>query len=248
MKGEKRVIWKGFFVNMLGVILAIILTFGVNALWELREEKKRTKEMLILVRNELKESKDWFQSHEKLIKKDRYVYKQILKAEGQFADIPKDTLNVYQSHVLSWSDYLLTTSAWQIFQNSEMIQKMTEKELVIRITQSYFLIDKIRETIMSEYWDKKKKLNTFLLDPYQFFDALMKNQESVFFMEVFSMEINENGFWTMFPLIDAFLDYTILLLDKHGDYRYDMDEKDNEINAFLEARIDSFFQKKDTIK
>ena len=86
-KEEKKAIWKGFLINMLGVILAIVLTFGVNALWERREEKKRTKEMLILVRNELKENKNWFKRHERLIKKDQYVYKQIIKAEGQFADI-----------------------------------------------------------------------------------------------------------------------------------------------------------------
>jgi len=247
-KGEKREIWKGFFVNVLGVIVGIILTFGGNALWQKSEENKKIKEILILVRSELKENKEWFKKHERIIKKDRYVYDQIIKAKENIADIHKDTLNVYLSRLISWEDYLLTTSAWQIFQNSEMTQKMTDKELIIRITECYFMIDKVRETIMTEYWYKKKKINTFDLDPYHFFDLVMKNKESVFFFEVMSMDINENGFWAMFPLIDAFIDYTIILLDKHGDYQYDMEEKDNEINSFLRARIDSVFQKKDTIK
>jgi hypothetical protein len=28
-----------------------------------------------------------------------------------------------------------------------------------------------------------------------------------------------------------------MLLDKHGDYRYDMEEKDKEITAYIEARM-----------
>ena len=33
--------WSGFFTNLLGVILGITLTFGVNSLWQKREEKKK---------------------------------------------------------------------------------------------------------------------------------------------------------------------------------------------------------------
>jgi hypothetical protein len=236
---KNKGMWKGFFVNMLGVILAIVLTFGINSLWQQREEKKRTKEMLILVRNELKESKVWFKRHEKTMMKDRQVYKQILNANGKFADIHKDTLNVYLSQFVLWEDYLLTSSAWQIFQNSEMTQKMTDKELVIRITECYTFIGRVRETIMAEYWDKKREMNTFVFDPYQFFDEVMKNKKSVFFIEIMSMDVKNNAFWRMFPMIDAFIDYTIMLLDKHGDYRYDMKGKDEEIEAFIKARMDS---------
>jgi hypothetical protein len=234
-------------MNLLGVILGILLTFGGNALWQKHEENQRTKEMLILVRNELKENKDWFKRHEKIIKKDKYVYQQIVKADGQFANIHIDTLTVYFNQLISWEDYILTTSAWQIFQNSEMIQKMTDKELVIRITECYSLIDKVMETIMTEYWDKKKKLNTFDLNPYQFFDNVEQNKESVYFIKIMSLDMDNNAFWLMFPLIDAFIDYTIMLLDKHGDYRYDMDERDEEMDLFIKARIDSLHQKNDTI-
>ena len=247
MKNKKDKIWSGFFTNLLGVILGILLTFGGNALWQKHEENQRTKEMLILVRNELKENKDWFKRHEKIIKKDKYVYQQIVKTDGQFANIHIDTLTVYFNQLISWEDYILTTSAWQIFQNSEMIQKMTDKELVIRITECYSLIDKVMETIMTEYWDKKKKLNTFDLNPYQFFDNVEQNKESVYFIKIMSLDMDNNAFWLMFPLIDAFIDYTIMLLDKHGDYRYDMDERDEEMDLFIKARIDSLHQKNDTI-
>ena len=241
--------WSGFFTNLLGVILGITLTFGANSLWQKRDENKKIKEMLTLIRKELETNKEWFKGHEKKIRSDCYVYKKIIEAKGNFADIPKDTLKVYRSKIASFSDYQLTTSSWQIFQNSEMIQKMTDKELVIRLTDCYWLINKLQEIIMKEYWDSKKKTYVYELDTYQFFEALMNNKETVFFYSIMG-EVNgyTTDLWDLFPMAEAVIDYTIMILDKHGDYRYDMDEKDKEMESFIDARIDSLRQKNDSIR
>jgi len=65
---NKKIIWSGFLSNLLGVILGIVLTLGVSSLWQQREEKQRTKEILILVRNELETNKEWFKSQEKIMR------------------------------------------------------------------------------------------------------------------------------------------------------------------------------------
>jgi hypothetical protein len=39
-----------------------------------------------------------------------------------------------------------------------------------------------------------------------------------------------------------------MLLDKHGNYRYDMEEKDKEVESFIKAKVDSVYQKTDTIQ
>jgi hypothetical protein len=39
-----------------------------------------------------------------------------------------------------------------------------------------------------------------------------------------------------------------MLWDKRGDFKYDMREKDEEIESFIKVRIDSVMQKNDTIK
>ena len=256
MKKEKKsIIWKGFFVNMLGVILAIVLTFGVNALWEKRGDKKKTREMLILVRNELETNKNWFKYQEETIKKDIYVYKKILEAKGDWSTIPVDTLHEYRSKVTTIAFSQLTVLAWQIFQNSETIQKISDKELVIRLAGCYYWINKIHDIIMEEYWKDKKKANTYERDPYKYFDAVMLNKETLYFYERMSSDDNA-GFKNVFFYIDVYIDYTISLLDKTGNYRYDMYEKDNEFASFIEARIDSvrnsrmdsLLLKKDTIQ
>jgi hypothetical protein len=243
MKNKK---WAGFLINMLGVILAIMLTFGVNALWERHEDKKKTREMLILIRSELKDNKEWFKDQEKNMKKDGYVYKKIIDAKDDLTSIPVDSLKAYYKRIMNLHLNTMTASAWPIFQNSGMIQKMSDKELVIRLADCYNVIGVMCE-FTKEYWDTKKKiLFTSGNDPKSFFDAAMKNNESVSFFVMFS--VDEVSVWKSFTLIDAFIDYIVMLLDKHGDYRYDMDEKDNEVNAFIEARIDSLYHKKDTIQ
>jgi len=230
-------IWSGFFINLLGVVLGILLTFGGNALWQRHEENRKTREMLILVRNELKTNKEWFKGQEKIMRKDAYVFKKILEVKSDWTSIPEDTLIAYRSQTQNIGFNQLTTSAWQILQSSEMIQKMTDKELVIRLTDCYFWIEKIKEFIEIQYWDVKTKTVAPEVDLYLYFDALMKNKETVFFYDTMSSESLAN--WNLFPFIDAIIDYTIMLLDKRGDFRYDMNEKDEEIEAFIQQRVDS---------
>jgi len=239
MKNKK---WSGFFTNLLGVILGISLTFGANALWQRHEEKKKTREMLILVRNELETNKIWFKKQENILKKDVDAYQIILKADKKWATIPEDSLIVCVNRLGQITFTQLTSSAWQIFQNSEMIQKISDKELVIRLTDCYYLINLVYDFIMNNYWDKKLKVipfETFTTEElYDLLDELMSNKELVSFlyMSVSYLSSFHEGF---FLTVDAVIDYTLSLLDKYGDFRYDMDEKDKELKSFVEARIDS---------
>jgi len=247
MKEENKIIWKGFLFNMLGVIFAIILTFGVNSLWQRSEEKKRTKEMLILVRNELEDNKKIFQKSEKILKSNGWVYQKLLDAKKDISTIPTDTLNEYITRINKISINPLTTSAWQIFQNSDMIQKMTDKELVIRLTDCYSGIRMWFDFISNDYWETHKKMLTIdLEDPLKFFTEVMKHKEYIFLFEM--AKTGNESMWTTFLMVISTIDYNLMLLDRHGDYRYDMAEKDNEMNEFLQRKIDSVFTKNDTVK
>ena len=233
----KNKTWIGFLVNLLGVILGILLTFGVNSLYQRRDEKNKMKEMLILVRNELETDKMWFENQEKIMRQDVYVYKKILEAKNDWTSIPKDTLRAYYLRTMSLEFNQLTTSAWQIFQNAEIVQKMRDKELIIRLTDCYFWIEKIQEIIVTEYWNEKRLRIAPEVDMYKYFDALMSDKNTVFFYTNMTSETFDA--WNLFPMIEAIIDYTINLLDDHGDYRYDMAEKDKELEAFIQSRMDS---------
>jgi len=247
-KGKEREnkMWKSFLINVLGVIVGIMLTFGGNALWQKREEKKKIREMLILVRSELTSCKAWFKVQEETIKSESYVYKKIFEAKDDWTIIPIDTLHGYRSIMVSTTYSELTTSSWQIFQNSEIIQKMSDKELVIRLARCYSWIEKIQEVILKKYWDGKERAKVFERDPYKFFDAVMLNKESFYFYETMGSDTNpfEDGFF----FINTYIDYTILLLDKNGNFLYDMDDRNNELKLFFKARSDSLNLVKDSLQ
>jgi hypothetical protein len=238
-------IWIGFLTNVLGVIVGIILTFGVTALWQRRKEKQTTKEMLILVRNELVFNKAILQHHEQFMKKQGYVYRKILENKNDLTSIPTDTLKAYHTQLSGICLANTTTTAWKIFQNSDMIQKMTNRELIIRLAGCYNSTITWHDSLIKDYWNVLRKMLTLELDdPYRFFDAVVKNNEYLTFLDSYSDE--SEGMWTAFLQIDAMIDYTIQILDKHGDYRYDMDEKDSEFEAFINERAPIVFPQNDS--
>jgi len=251
-----------FFTSLLGVLLGISLTFGVNALWQRHEEKKRTREILILVRNELEGNKKWFKYQETLLKKEADAYIKLLNADNNWATIPEDSLLVYINQVGQLEPPHLTTSAWQIFQNSEMIQKISNKELVISIIDSYYFINYVYDFLMNNYWSIKLKAFPFEEtyekihndDIYGFADVMMSNKEIIQFIH---MALSSTNFYeNQFFIVDGLIDFTITLLDNYGNFKYNMEDKDKEFESFFEARrdsvrnfkIESLRQKNDTIE
>jgi hypothetical protein len=239
MKPNKKTI-TGFFTNLSGVILGILLTFGVNALYQHREESSKVKEMLTLVRNELQTNKIWFEYQKGAIRRDSEVYKKVLDAKGNWKAWPQDSLEAYYIQTMYIQFTQLTTSAWQIFQNAETTQKMKDKELIIRLADCYFWINKVHDLIMEEYWAEKKKNIVPEVDRYKYFDAIMDKKEAVFFYT--HMSTDAFGTWNLFPLIDAIIDYTLRILDERGNYQYDMTDEDKAFEDFVQARIDSVQQ------
>jgi hypothetical protein len=237
-------IWIGFLTNLLGVIHGIILTFGVTALWQRRREKQTTKEMLILVRNELAFNKIILQHLEQMMKNQGYVYRKILENKNDLTAIPTDTLKEYHTQISGISIVNMTTTAWKIFQNSDMIQKMTNRELIIRLAGCYNAMTTWMDSLNKDYWTVLRRILTLELDDsYRFFETAVKNNEYLTFFDSYSDK--SEGMWAAFSQINAFIDYTMQLLDKHGDYRYDMEEKDSEFEAFINERAPGVFTQND---
>jgi hypothetical protein len=242
---NQNIILSGFLANLLGIILGIILTFGVSSLWQKHQEKKKTKEMLVLVRNELEINKKWFQDMGAAIEKDCYIYQKILESKNNWESLPSDTLDAYFIRIVNIYFSPLYSSAWQIFHNSEMIQNIDNKELVIRLTECYFWIDKIQRYFETEYLEKKKKalVPAIVEHPAQYLDTLMNHNESVVF---YTAMAKVNPLQPLFLFVESIIDYNILLLDKYGDFKYDMGELDKEYEAFIEERRNILPPKNDT--
>ena len=235
-----------FFANLFGIIVGIILTFGVNAFWQKFTERKKTLEILGLIRNELEINREWLVDQEKTLKKHSHYYKKLLEADKKWETIPEDSLINY-ANIVNLNIFTYSTSAWQIFQSSETFQKMTDKELIIRLNDCYFNVNTMYDVIMKNYWDKKmdEMPIEYLGKTNEFFNELMNNKkESLRFLEI----AENTNFWSALVEMQATIDYSILLLDNYNINKYDREEKDKKFESFVEERIDKIYQDRDTVE
>jgi len=212
-------------------------------LWQRHEEKKKEREMLILVRKELEINKKMFEHQAEVLRRDNNAYQKILKADRKWKTIPQDSLDFYVSFFWQYDYPPLMTSSWQVFQNSEVIQKMSNKELIVRLTDCYYSVAMLHDHLVKNYWDQKQKLNITYDYDGLFLDAVMDNRELVNFLRYLHD-------WNLFENIDYVsveIDYALSLLDKYGNFRYDMDREAEEYRSFIKAGLDSIRQKRSAI-
>ncbi len=208
--------WDGFFPNFLGVILGILITFGGNTLWQNYEEKKKTKEMLTLLSSELHRNKVWVEDIRKLMQEDSRVYGKILESKDKWESIPQDTLNYYYFVATRFPQHELTTTAWEIFQNSEVIQKMPNKDLLLNLSSCYFWLTRIQDNYRGTYNDDKEKAKVYEIDPVKYFDTAMEKKEAVYIYTK-TAQISSDQF-LFFTQVGGLIDSIIQLLDKEiGD-------------------------------
>ena len=78
-------------------------------------------EMLVLVRNELEINKKWFKDQKTFIQENSHVYQKIIELKNNLDDIPIDTLKTYLYQIAIIQFEPLFSSAWKIFQKSDII-------------------------------------------------------------------------------------------------------------------------------
>jgi len=200
-----------FYANLFGMILGIILTFGLNAVWQKYEDKKKTRKMTTLLIKELEVNKKWFQVQEKEFKQHIHAYNMLLAADKQWESIHEDSLQVYLG-IINSPVYPFSTSAWQIFQNSDIIQKLSDKDLLIVLTDCYNYININYDMIMKEYWNKKgdELPIEFINDVNALLDELMTKKESFRFLKF----VENTGFlFHNISNIETMIDRVISQLD-----------------------------------
>ena len=78
--------------NLLGVIIGIVITFGVSSLIQRSNEQKDVREIMILLKKELKENREWLDKQRGNFLDDLSAYKEILDANGDWGKISDDVV------------------------------------------------------------------------------------------------------------------------------------------------------------
>jgi hypothetical protein len=171
-----------FLSNVLGVIVGIAITFGVSYLVQRHNEKQDTKRMMMLIKEELGENKEWLQSRKIDYLDDYKAYQKILIAKntGNLRNIPADSLVAWIVQTREQHQSFVGGYAWEIFKNSETITKFDNKNLTITLTQCYHFIN-MAIKMVDKYYKAKGDASTYLnyeTSPYNYRYTISKQRNS----------------------------------------------------------------------
>ena len=208
-----------FSANILGVIVGIALTFGISNYVQYCSEQKELREMMSLIKRELNDNKTWIEQTAGFYREDVHSYMMVLEA-GNWDKIPQDTIGKIIDHLKT--NYLSYTSSniWNIFQNSGMVHKLHNAELVSYISEAYYWIEHLNND-RNEYLKLKTKLidvyeDEFEEQPHQYLEAIMNNKESKRFLEE-TVKFHRHDFSAFSEKVIPIIDYIIFSVENYDN-------------------------------
>ncbi len=211
----------GFTSNILGVVIGIALTFGISSLVQQRQERKQLREMIALLKREINDNKDWLEDRAKMWDRDFNAYWAVLW-ERDWGRLPKDSLDAYVAQIRTINTPYTSSYAWNVFQNSGMMQQLHNVETAALLSECYFWIESMRGTWM-EYTQKKTVLPEvyevrFHDRPLDYFRALLENPESRRMIGEVAY-FNNYNFPASYEVLAPLCDYTIFMLENYDNPR-----------------------------
>jgi hypothetical protein len=233
-----------FLSNVLGVVVGIALTFGISYLIQKSNEKKQIRETMVLLKKEITDN-------QAVIGRIKEDFVQTKKAFGvllsdEWKNLPPDTLSKHSFNARSVTSYNINRSAWNVFQQSDVIKNFDDKELIVALSELYGNIN-----LMEEWWDiycqeKMTAVSTRASgnDRIEFLEAFLSEKKVYEFMEEI-YTFNKYTFEEPFDDTIDFADYILYLIDKSGNYHYSFKDLDKEFEQFKANRLESSEQPDD---
>jgi len=212
-----------FSANILGVIIGIALTFGISALVQHCSDEKQVKEMLVMVKNEVRSNRDWLEKIAAFYQRDKESYLFFLSNEN-LDSIPEDTLVKHITQVCSWYDTYSGTEVWNVFQNLGMTQKLHNPELVSRLATFYFAIGKIK-AMWDDYNVKRQVVWATIVQDQEkdgHLEALQHNKECLIFMKIATGQSTVESIESQYLFVDYIL-YSIENYKNPAKFNIDYD-------------------------
>jgi len=226
-----------FVSNVLGVIVGIVLTFGVSYLIQRHNEKKQTREIMVLLRKELADNKNYMDNANRNFERTFNACGILLSPEWK--TMPKDTL-IQQIYYIRRMNLLpMRSSAWNVFQNSDAIKTFDNKELIVILSDYYRSMDVV-QNLWDTFNERKGKASNiyvpFANDPHAYVDALLKDESSRRFLEsVYIYEYYDCP--KMFARMMSAIDYTLYLIDRSGNYQYEFKDVYEDMDTFINEQM-----------
>jgi hypothetical protein len=143
----KNMDWSGFFPNLLGVVLGILLTVGMGLLISNRNDRKDQKQYLDAIKIELEENAKMFDYCTKWLQKSCRYADYITSTDRN--SLNRDTIDYYSmtdddgcgySYTLSVSA-LFPTNAFEMYKSSGAMRQIEDKKLLMSMWNVYTQIE-----------------------------------------------------------------------------------------------------------
>jgi hypothetical protein len=223
----------GFLTNVLGVIVGILLTFGVTFLVQQHNKNKQIHELMVLLKKEITDNKALFEATQEDFLQTKKAYAIILSDEWK--TMPNDTLGKYIFYARRLRAHILLNSAWNVFQNSEVIQDLDNKGLIVTVSSLYKQLE-MQTSVWEDFLKEKSEVFNIYVDETDkrdYIDALLKDKPSVEFMK---KAYYYYTFEQVFTYAIDFADYTLFQIDNSGNYQYKFDDIYENFDMFREKK------------
>jgi hypothetical protein len=208
-----------FSANILGVIVGIALTFGISNYVQYRNEQKDLQEMMSLIKRELNDNKTCMEQITQYSRKDFHDYWTVLDVD-KWDKIPQDTIEKVAYQLRLTYTFYTSSSIWNIFQNSGMVHKLHNAELISRISESYYWVEKLNKA-WDEYLKKKEMLSDiyeieFDKQPYEYLKAILNNRETKRFLDEI-VKFKYYDFSDLNEILMPAIDYALYSVDNYDN-------------------------------
>lgn len=209
--------WRiGDFIRQFSIVTAgVMVTFIGSSLITSRSTENQIKSSIQLIIKELENNKKEILDIRQKYERDRTMAQYLIDSSFNVDNFPADTLTKYRAIFSQISGFAYSSDALEVFKTSSLMQAIEDKNMLLRIIETYKILTQVKEGV-NEYYDLKKSvfiplvLNTAISDGnvHQNYKYMLSHNSMVSFCRIASGFLDPGYFDDRVADVDS----TIVLL------------------------------------
>jgi len=153
--------WKlGDYVRQISIVVIGVLITFMGSDWVTRNsEKKDIRATMLLIKEELKSNREKYEDIVAEFQEDECLSALLAEHDLKIRIIPEDSLRQFALLMGHIRSFTYTQNALDILKSSMLMQKISDKELLLQLTEIYEVLDGFKAT-MNGYYDMKDQVMT----------------------------------------------------------------------------------------
>ena len=139
------------------VVIGVLITFAGSELVTQNSERKDIQATMSLIRDELKSNRENYKSVVSEFREDERLSSLLVEHDLKHRTIPEDSLIRFRFLMGHIRSFYYSQNALDILKSSMLMQKISDKELLLQLTGIYEVLDGFRAT-MNGYYDMKDEI------------------------------------------------------------------------------------------